>query len=98
MKLVPVRDKIIVEKEEVVKKTTGGILIPDGAAEKPIIGLVLAVGPGRVTENGTLIPLPVEVGDRIIYTKYAGTEIEMDDKKYLILSESDVQSVIKEEN
>ena len=90
IKLEPLADRLVVrpiEKEEVTK---GGIFLPDTAREKPQEGEVLAVGPGRVSEDGDRIPMDIKVGDIIIYAKYGGTEIKIDDEELMILRESDV--------
>jgi chaperonin GroES len=90
VKLQPLGDRIIVraiEKEEVTK---GGIVLPDTAKEKPQEGEVLAVGPGKLTDDGNRIAMDLKVGDKVIYAKYAGTEVKIDDQEYLILRESDV--------
>jgi len=97
MKIKPLADRVLVKRieEEEVKK--GGIIIPDTAKEKPQKGEVLAVGPGRVDENGKRIPLEVKVGDRILFSKYAGNEVKMGDEEYLIMREDDILAIIEEE-
>jgi len=90
IKLKPMADRVVVkpiEKEEVTK---GGIVLPDTAKEKPQEGEVMAVGPGRLSEDGKRIALDVKVGDRVIYAKYGGTEIKIDDEELVILRESDI--------
>ena len=90
VKLEPLADRLVVkpiEKEEVTKS---GLVLPDTAKEKPQEGEVLAVGPGRMTEEGKRIPLDIKVGDVVIYAKYGGTEIKVEDVEYMILRESDV--------
>ncbi len=96
MKIRPLADRVVVERieEEEVKK--GGIIIPDTAKEKPQKGKVVAVGPGRKTEDGKVIPMDVKEGDVVIFSKYAGTEVEIDDKKYLIMREDEILGVIEE--
>ncbi|MCS7245641.1 MAG: co-chaperone GroES [candidate division WOR-3 bacterium] len=96
MKIKPLGDRIVVERieEEEVKK--GGIIIPDTAKEKPQRGRVLAVGPGRKTEDGKVIPVDVNVGDIVIFSKYAGTEVEMGDQKLLIMREDEILGIIEE--
>ncbi len=97
MKIQPLYDRVLVEPyEEEEKRTKGGIIIPDTAKEKPQRGKVVAVGEGRILENGQRVPLTVKVGDEVIFGKYAGTEIEVDDKKYLVMREEDIYAVIKE--
>ena len=91
MKLVPLEDRIVVRTAEAEETTVSGLVIPDTAKEKPQQGEVLAVGPGRRAENsGELIPLDIEVGDTVVYSKYGGTEITVDGEDVLILSSRDV--------
>ena len=90
IKLQPLADRLVVKPIEKEEVTRGGIVIPDTAKEKPQEGEVLAVGPGRRTEDGKLIPMDIKVGDRVIYSKYGGTEIKIDDEEYIILRESDI--------
>lgn len=95
MKIRPLQDRILVkrtEEEEVVK---GGIIIPDTAKEKPQEGKVIAVGNGKVLENGQKIPLDVKVGDRILFGKYSGSEVKLDGEEYLIMREDDVLGIIE---
>ena len=90
--LEPLGDRVIVrptEKEEVSK---GGIILPDTAKEKPQEGEIIAVGPGKVKDDGTRIAMDVKLGDKVIYAKYAGTEVEVDDEKLLIMHESDIMA------
>jgi chaperonin GroES len=90
----PLEDKIVVQASEAETTTASGIVIPDTAKEKPQEGKVLAVGPGRVNDNGIRIPLDVSVGDVVLYTKYGGTEIKHNGEEYLILSARDVLAVV----
>ena len=90
----PLRDRVIVKRLEENTKSKGGIIIPDSAKEKPQEAEVVAVGSGRVDDNGKTIPLEIKVGDKILFGKYSGSEIRVDDDDYLILSESDIQAVI----
>ncbi|MHA6792773.1 co-chaperone GroES [Pseudonocardia bannensis] len=90
----PLEDKIVVQANEAETTTASGIVIPDTAKEKPQEGKVLAVGPGRYTEQGTRIPVDVNVGDVVIYSKYGGTEIKYDGEEYLILSARDVLAIV----
>jgi len=92
--LRPLGDRIIIELIEVEEKTAFGIVLPDSAKEKPQEGKVLAVGTGRVLDNGARIDLDVKVGDRIIFSKYSGTEVKYESNDYLILRESDVLAII----
>ena len=95
MKIHPLHDRILVQPilEKEVRK--GGIIIPDSAKEKPIEGRVKAVGKGKVGDDGKLVKLEVKVGDKVLYSKYAGTEIKMDDEEYLWMKEEDVLGIIK---
>ena len=90
----PLEDRIVVKALEAEKTTASGIVIPDSAKEKPQEGEVLAVGPGRVDDNGNRVPLDVAVGDKVIYSKYGGTEVKYDGEEYLILSARDVLAVV----
>jgi chaperonin GroES len=97
IKLRPLGDRIVVEPIEREEKTAAGILIPETAKEKPQEGKVLAVGPGRLDEKGERLPMDVKEGDRVLFAKYAGTEVKLEgDKKILILKESDVLAIIEE--
>ncbi|HDD65048.1 MAG TPA: co-chaperone GroES [Firmicutes bacterium] len=96
LKIRPLGDRIVVEPLEAEEKTKGGIILPDTAKEKPQKGKVVAVGKGRVDENGKAIPMEVKVGDKVLYGKYAGTEITIDDKEYIILREEDVLAIVEE--
>ncbi|MEO0069123.1 MAG: co-chaperone GroES [candidate division WOR-3 bacterium] len=96
MKVRPLQDRILVERiEEEVKK--GGIIIPDTAKEKPQQGKVIAVGPGRIDDKGNRVAMDVKKGDYILFGKYAGNEIRIDDKEYLIMREDDVLAIIEKE-
>ncbi|MEI4770022.1 co-chaperone GroES [Psychrobacillus sp. FJAT-51614] len=92
--LRPLGDRIVIELIEAEEKTASGIVLPDSAKEKPQEGKVVAVGTGRVLENGTRVELDVNEGDRIIFSKYSGTEVKYENTEYLILRESDVLAVI----
>ncbi len=91
----PLGDRLLVEPIEKDETTASGIVLPETAKEKPQEGVVLAVGPGRLLDNGERAPMEVKVKDTVLYAKYAGTELKRDDKKYLILSEKDVLAVLK---
>ncbi|MDQ0160631.1 co-chaperone GroES [Alkalibacillus salilacus] len=93
--LKPLGDRVIVELVEEESTTAGGIVLPDSAKEKPQEGKVVAVGSGRVTDNGEKIALEVSEGDRVVYSKFAGTEIEKDGKEYLVLRENDILAVVQ---
>ncbi len=91
----PLQDRVIVKRVKEEEKTKGGIIIPDTAKEKPIEGEVIAVGNGKVQENGTVRPLDVKVGDKILFGKYSGTEVKIEGEDHLILKEDDVLAVIE---
>jgi chaperonin GroES len=95
MKIRPLQDRIIVKRLEEEETTKGGIIIPDTAKEKPSEGLVVAVGKGKVLENGTKLPLDVKKKDRILFGKYSGTEVKIEGEDYLIMREDDVLGVIQ---
>ncbi len=95
MKIRPLQDRLVVRRVEEEEKSKGGIIIPDSAKEKPIEGEVIAVGNGKVTEKGEVRPLDVKVGDRVLFGKYAGTEVKIDGEERLILREDDVLGVIQ---
>ncbi|MFO7310427.1 MAG: co-chaperone GroES [Bacillota bacterium] len=97
MKLVPLGDRVVVKPIEQEEKTKGGIVLPDTAKEKPQEGEVLAVGSGRLLENGQRVPLEVKVGDRVVFSKYGGTEIKLDGETYIILRESDILAIHKKD-
>jgi len=94
MRIRPLHDRIIVKRTEEEEKTKGGIIIPDTAKEKPAEGKVIAVGEGRIKKDGTKIPLDVKVGDRILFSKYAGTEVKIDGEEHLMMREDDILAVI----
>jgi chaperonin GroES len=96
MKIKPLADRLVVERLEQDEKTSGGIIIPDTAKEKPKQGKVLAVGPGAKDENGKRIPVDVQAGDIVLFTQWAGNEIKIDGKDYLVMKESDVIGIIEE--
>lgn len=93
--LKPLRDKVIVERAEAEEKTAGGILLPDTAKDKPKQGTVVAAGPGRVLENGEVKPLEVKKGDRVLFGAFAGSEVKLNSKEYLVLSESEILAIIE---
>ena len=90
----PLEDKILVQANEAETTTASGLVIPDTAKEKPQEGLVRAVGTGRVTDEGKTLPMSVKVGDRVIYSKYSGSEVKIDGKEFLIVSEKDVLATV----
>ena len=91
----PLHDRVVVKRLEEEEQVRGGIIIPDTAKEKPQQGEVVAVGNGKILENGTKIPLDVKVGDRVLFGKYAGTEVRIDDEEYLIMREDEILVVIE---
>lgn len=95
MKIRPLQDRVIVKRVEEEDKTKGGIIIPDTAKEKPIEGKVTAVGKGKVREDGKVQPLDVKKGDKILFGKYAGTEIKIEGEEHLIMREDDILGVIE---
>ena len=97
MKITPLQDRVLIKRiEPDEEKTSGGIIIPDTAKEKPMEGKVIAVGKGRIKEDGTVIPLEVKEGDKVIFSKYAGTEVKIDGEEYLIMREDDILGIIVE--
>jgi len=95
MKLRPLQDRILVQRVEEETKTKGGIIIPDTAKEKPAEGKVVAVGSGKVSDDGNRVPLEIKVDDRILFGKYSGTEVKIEGEEYLIMREDDVLGVIE---
>jgi len=94
MKIRPLHDRVIIKRLEEEKTSPGGILIPDSAAEKPVRGEVMATGNGKLLENGTVRPLDVKVGDKVLFGKYSGTEVKVDGVDYLVMREDDVVAVL----
>ena len=97
MQFRPLHDRVVVRRLEQEEKTAGGIIIPDTAKEKPSQGEVIAVGPGGRDESGKLIPIDVEVGDRVLFGKWSGTEVKIDGQELLIMKESDIMGVLDEQ-
>ena len=95
MKVRPLQDRLVVRRVVETEKTAGGIIIPDSAKERPLEGEVISVGSGKRTEDGKIVPLDVKAGDRILFGKYAGTEIKVDGIEHLILREDEVLGVIE---
>jgi chaperonin GroES len=96
MKFRPLHDRVVLKRIEAEEKTSGGIIIPDTAKEKPQQGEVVAVGPGGRDEAGRLIPIDLKAGDRVLFGKWSGTEVKIDGVEYLIMKESDVMGVLTE--
>jgi chaperonin GroES len=96
MNIKPLGERVVVKVLEKEEKTKSGIVLPDTAKEKPQMGKVLAVGPGRILDNGQRLPLEVKVNDKVYFAKYGGTEVKLDDEEYMILKENDILAVIPE--
>ena len=95
MKFRPLHDRVVVRRIDAEEKTSGGIIIPDTAKEKPMEGEIIAVGPGARNEQGQLVPPDVKAGDRILFGKWSGTEVKLDNEELLIMKESDIMGVIE---
>ena len=95
MAIQPLGDRVLIRPLEALEKTKGGIVLPDTAKEKPQEGKVIAVGKGRVSEDGKLIPLEVKAGDKVLYGKYSGTEITIEGDEYLIVKDDDILAIVK---
>ncbi|HUA52895.1 MAG TPA: co-chaperone GroES [Candidatus Sulfotelmatobacter sp.] len=95
MRFRPLHDRVVVRRVEQEEKTAGGIIIPDTAKEKPMEGEVIAVGPGARSEDGKIHPLDVKVGDRILFGKWSGTEVKLDNEELIVMKESDIMGVIE---
>jgi chaperonin GroES len=95
MKIRPLQDRVIVERIEEEEKTKGGIIIPDTAKEKPQEGKVVAVGKGKVNDDGKVLPLSVKAGDKILFGKYSGTEVKLNGNEYLIMREDDILGIVE---
>ena len=93
MKLRPLHDRVVIRRTEEERKSPGGIVIPDTATEKPIRGEVIAVGKGKILENGEVRPLDVKKGDKILFGKYSGTEVKVDGTEYLVVREDDIFAI-----
>lgn len=95
VELTPLADRVVLEPVEPAATSTGGIILPDTAQQKTQEGIVMSVGPGRKTDKGEIIHLDLKVGDKVIYSKYAGSEVKIDGKEYLIIGEKDVLATVK---
>jgi chaperonin GroES len=95
MKLKPLDDRIVIKQSEAEEKTTGGIILPDTAKEKPLIGKVIETGPGKLLDNGKRAKMSVKKKDEVIYARYGGNEVEIDGEKYVILRESDIHGIVE---
>ena len=96
MKIRPLHDRVVIRRTEEERTSPGGIVIPDAAAEKPIKGEVIAVGKGKVLENGEIRALDLKAGDKVLFGKYSGTEVKVDDEELLVMKEDDVMAVIED--
>ena len=94
MNIKPLQDRVVVKRVEEPEKTKGGIIIPDTAKEKPSEGIVEAVGSGRVSNDGKTIPMEVKVGDKVLFSKYGGHELKIDDEEYIIMGQDDIYAVV----
>ncbi|MBI2383809.1 MAG: co-chaperone GroES [Gammaproteobacteria bacterium] len=95
MEMRPLHDRVIVKRLEEEKKSAGGIIIPDNAQEKPVKGEVVAVGPGKRTDDGKVHPVDVKVGDKVLFGKYSGTEVKLGGTEYVVMREDDIMAVLK---
>ena len=95
MKIQPLGDRVVIEVLEAKEKTKGGIVLPDTAKEKPQEGKVVAAGKGKLIDDGKVVPLEAKVGDKVLYGKYSGTEVNIDEKEYLIVKEEDILAIVK---
>lgn len=93
-KIKPLGDRVVLEAETKEETTSGGIVLPDTAKEKPQEGRIVAIGPGRRLDSGQLVPIEVKIGDKVLYAKYSGTEVKVDGKEYLIVREADILAVL----
>jgi chaperonin GroES len=94
MKLKPLADRVVVRPSKAEEKTKGGIIVPDTAKEKPVWGEVIAVGPGRVSDEGKLVPMEVKIGNMVLYGKYSGTEVTIEGEELLLMRESDIFAIM----
>lgn len=94
-KIRPLHDRVVIRRKEEEKKTAAGILIPDNATEKPILGLVIAVGPGKALENGDVRALTVKIGDTVVFGKYAGNEVKLNGEEVIVMREDDIIGVVE---
>lgn len=95
MKIRPLQDRVLVKRIEEEEKTKGGIIIPDTAKEKPQMGVIMAAGKGKKTEDGKVVPLDVKQGDKVLFSKYAGTEVKVEGEELLIMREDDILGVVE---
>jgi chaperonin GroES len=95
MKIRPLNDRLLVKRLEEITKTAGGIIIPDSAKEKPAEGTVISVGPGKTNEKGDRVALQVKAGDKVLFSKYGGTDVKLDGEDYIIMREDDIMGIIE---
>ncbi|HUI09677.1 MAG TPA: co-chaperone GroES [Bacteroidota bacterium] len=94
MKIKPLADRVVIKPSPAEEKTKGGIILPDTAKEKPVVGEVVAIGPGKVTDDGKKVLPEVKVGDKVLYGKYSGTEVTIEGEEYLIMREADIFAIV----
>lgn len=94
MKIKPLGDRVVIKPSPAEEKTKGGIFLPDTAKEKPVVGEIVAVGPGKISDEGKLIAMELKVGDKVLYGKYSGTEVTIEGQEYLIMRESDIFAIV----
>jgi len=94
MNIKPLADRVIIKPSPAEEKTKGGIILPDTAKEKPVVGEIVAIGPGKVTDDGKKVPPEVKVGDKVLYGKYSGTEVTIEGEQYLIMREADIFAIV----
>jgi chaperonin GroES len=94
MKIKPLADRVIIKPAVAEERTKGGIILPDTAKEKPVVGEIVAVGPGKVSDDGKKVPMEVKVGDKVLYGKYSGTEVTYEGEEYLIMREADIFAIV----
>ena len=94
MKIKPLADRVVIKPSAAEEKSRGGIILPDTAKEKPVVGEVVAIGPGKVTDDGKKVSPEVKVGDKVLYGKYSGTEVTIEGEEYLIMREADIFAIV----
>jgi len=94
MKMKPLADRVVIKPSPAEEKTKGGIILPDTAKEKPVVGEVVAVGPGKIADDGKKIPMEIKVGDKVLYGKYSGTEVTIEGEEFLIMREADIFAIM----
>jgi chaperonin GroES len=94
MKIKPLADRVVIKPAPAEERTKGGIILPDTAKEKPVVGEIVAVGPGKVSDEGKKVPMEVKVGDKVLYGKYSGTEVTVEGEEYLIMREADIFAIV----